>query len=186
ATGDARPTTTFTRAASLDDPIADRPLREQPVGTRHLYVQDGVTADQVDWVVRGCDLAERAISQRLGLPAPRAPLALYLLADQSEFRLRTSQLTGLPLETIGQVEGGRAYHHGARRGIYLDAAALPAAPQAAHLVGHELVHLAERDALGAGRLPLWFSEGLAEYVGQEVMAAVDPTAAGQRRWRRAA
>jgi hypothetical protein len=175
----------------LDPPPSDGaasggPLREQRVGQRVLHVQEGISADQVAWVVRGWELGEARLQLRLGLRLSGDPLALYLFADQSEFRRRTSELTGLPLETIGRFEGGRSYARGARRGIYLDATALSSAPQAAHLVTHELAHLAERDALGANRLPLWLSEGLAEYLGQDAMANVDATAAAQRRWRRAA
>jgi peptidase MA superfamily protein len=136
--------------------------------------------------VRGWELGEARLPLRLGLWLSGDPLSLYLFTDQDEFRRQTSQLTGLPLESIGRFEGGRSYARGARRGIYLDGAALSSAAQAAHLVTHELAHLAERDALGANRLPLWLSEGLAEYLGQDAMAGVDATAAAQRRWRRAA
>lgn len=169
-----------------DDPPADRPLREQRIGGRRLLVQDGVSAERVDWVRGAWDVAETAVASKLGLPAPRDPLALYLFADQDEFRHQTSHFTGLPLESIGRFEGGRSYSRGERRGIYLDVAALQSPAQAAHLVAHEMTHLAERDTLGSHRLPLWLSEGLAEYVGQDAMARVDPTAAAGRRWRRAA
>ena len=168
-----------------DDPLPDRALREQRVGGRLLRVQDGVSAEQVDWVARAWDLSEASLIARLGLPAPRNPLAIYLFADSDEFRRLTSQLTGLAPEAIGRFEGGRSYSRGEQRAIYLDAAALQSAAQAAHLMGHELTHLAERETIGRGRLPLWFSEGLAEYVGQDAMTRVDPTAAAQRRWRRA-
>src|SRR5205085_5199301 len=102
------------------------------------------------------------------------------------FRRLTSELTGLPRSAIHAFEGGRSYAAGARRGIYLNAGALLSADQAARLVAHELVHLAERDALGSRAVPRWFSEGLAEQVAQRAMAVVDPQAAAERQWRRAA
>jgi hypothetical protein len=184
--GEARAAATAWPAPDAsDDPLPERALREQRVGGRLLRVQDGVSTEQVEWVARAWELAEPAIATRLGLPAPRNPLAIYLFADSSEFRRLTSQLTGLPAEAIGRFEGGRSFTRGEQRAIYLDAAALQSAAQAAHLMGHELTHLAEREAVGSGRLPLWLSEGVAEYVGQDAMARVDSTAAAQRRWRRA-
>jgi hypothetical protein len=169
-----------------DAAVVGGPLREQRVGQRLLLVQDGISADQVAWAVRGWELGEARLPLCLGLRLGSDPLSLYLFTDQAEFRRQTSELTGLPLESIGRFEGGRSYARGARRGIYLDGTALSSAAMTTHLVAHELAHLAERDALGANRLPLWLSEGLAEYLGQDAMAGVDATAAAERRWRRAA
>jgi hypothetical protein len=167
-------------------PVVGGPLRDQRVGQRLLHIQDGISAEQVAWVVRGWELGEARLPLCLGLRLGGDPLSLYLFTDQAEFRRQTSELTGLPPESIGRFEGGRSYARGARRGIYLDGAALSSPALATHLVAHELAHLAERDFLGANRVPLWLSEGFAEYLGQDAMTSVDATAAAQRRWRRAA
>jgi hypothetical protein len=161
-------------------------LRERRVAGRLLWVQDGVADDQAEWVARGAELGARAIAEQLGLAPPREPLGVYVLADQASFRHLTSRLTSIAPTTIHEFEGGRAVASGSHRGIYLNAAALPSPAEAARVVAHELAHLAEKDRAGTQRLPAWFSEGVAEYVGQSAMAWVDAPAAEQRRWRREA
>jgi hypothetical protein len=160
-------------------------LREARVRGSTLWVDESVPRERVEWVARGREVGEAVLPGVTGLAAPREPVILYLLADGERFRRLTSQLTGLPSSAIHQFEGGRSYAAGPRRGIYLDAGGLGSADQAARLVAHELVHLAERDALETRAVPRWFSEGLAEYVSQAAMVSVDPNAAAERRWRRA-
>jgi hypothetical protein len=161
-------------------------LEERQVGGRLLRVQRGVAEDRIGWAVEGWQLGATVLQARLGLSPPQDPVPLYLFADQDAFRRVTSALTGLPVGAIAAFEGGRSYASDARRGIYLQTETLTSAAQMARVVAHELTHLAERDLLGRGGLPLWFSEGLAEYVSQQAMAAVDAAAAARRRWRRAA
>lgn len=165
---------------------ASLPLREQRVLGHTVWAQTDVAPERVEWAVAGWEVADALLAAHAGVGAPRDPVALYLFADGDSFRRLTSRLTGLPLAAIREFEGGRSYTAGARRGIYVNAAALASADQAARVVAHELVHLAERDALGTRAVPRWFSEGLAEYVAQFAMARVDARAAAERRWRRAA
>jgi hypothetical protein len=172
-----------TRAAAEPDSLG---LREQRVRGRTVWAQPGVSAQQVEWAVRGGEAATRILPSATGLSAPREPAALYLFADGEAFRRLTSELTGLSPDAIHAFEGGRSYTAGARRGIFLNAGAMPAAEQSARVVAHEVVHLAERDLIGARAVPRWFSEGLAEYVAQRVMAGVNPHAAAERLWRRSA
>jgi hypothetical protein len=161
-------------------------LREQRVRGRAVWTQAEVAPERVDWAVAGWEAAALLLPAALGLPVPNDPIAVYLFADGDAFRRLTSELTGLPLSAIHGFEGGRSYATGPRRGIYLNAGALASADQAARLVAHELVHLAERDVLGNRAIPRWFSEGLAERASQQVMSSVDATTAAERRWRRAA
>jgi hypothetical protein len=161
-------------------------LREERLRGRSVWVHGGVAPEQVDWAVRGWEAAAELLPAATGLAVPGEPLALYLFDDGDAFRTLTSELTGLPQSAIHAFEGGRSYATGTRRGIYINAGTLRSADQSARLVAHELVHLAERDALGHRAIPRWFSEGLAEYVSQQVMASINARAAAERHWRRAA
>jgi len=161
-------------------------LREQRVRGWSVWTQDGVPAAQVDWTVGAAEIATRRLPTDVGLAPPTRPVVLYLFADGDAFRRLTSELTSLPVSAIFAFEGGRSYAAGARRGIYVNAGSLASAGQAARLVAHEMVHLAERDAAGGRPVPRWFSEGLAEHFAQQVMARVDAPATAERQWRRAA
>ncbi len=172
------------RVAPTADPASLR-LRDQRIRGRLVWSQAGVPDQQIEWAVRAWDATVAALPAA-GLAAPGDPLALYLFADGDAFRHLTSELTGLPLSAIHGFEGGRSYAAGPPRGVYVNAGAIASAAQAARLVAHELVHLAERDAIGNRTVPRWFSEGLAERVAQRVMASVDADAAAERLWRRAA
>jgi hypothetical protein len=174
-----------TRPSATVDPASLR-LQELRVRGRAVWAQTDVPAQRIEWAVAGWEVADALRTTHAGVGAPREPMALYLFADSENFRRLTSQLTGLPLNAIRAFEGGRSFTAGARRGIYVNAAPLRSAAQAARVVAHELVHLAERDALATRTVPRWFSEGLAEYVAQFAMAHVDAHAAAERRWRRAA
>ena len=153
---------------------------------RVVWAELGVSAAQVEWAVHGGEAASSLFPTVAGLPVPQEPVALYLFADGDGFRRLTSELTGLPPDAIHTFEGGRSYATGARRGVYLNVGAIASADQAARLVAHELVHLAERDLIGGRTVPRWFSEGLAEHVAQRVMATVDTPSAAERQWRRSA
>jgi hypothetical protein len=173
------------RLTTLTDPASLR-LRERRVRGRIVWAQPEVSAEQVEWAVRGWELAAARLPSATGLAVPTEPLSLHLFADGEAFRRLTSQLTGLPPTAIHAFEGGRSYASGARRGIYVNTGAVPSAEQSARLVAHELVHLAERDLLGTRSIPRWFSEGLAEHVAQQVMMSVNLREAEQRHWRRGA
>lgn len=85
----------------------------------------------------------------------RQPLVLY--ASHPEFE-QTNVIEGLISESTGGVtEGGR------RRVVLPLAASLS---ETDHVLGHELVHAFQYDILGnnIGRAPLWFIEGMAEYL----------------------
>jgi hypothetical protein len=173
------------RVVPVSDP-ASLHMRQQRVRGRTVWAQPEVGAEQVEWAVRGWEATTARLPSATGLQVPTDPLAIYLFADGDAFRRLTSQLIGLPPTAIHAFEGGRSYATGVRRGIYVNAGALTSADQAARLVAHELVHLAERDLLGHRPVPRWFSEGLAEHVAQLVMASVQPREADERHWRRGA
>ena len=85
----------------------------------------------------------------------RQPVVLY--ASHPEFE-QTNVIEGLISEATGGVtEGGR------RRVVLPLAASLS---ETDHVLGHELVHAFQYDILGQniGRAPLWFIEGMAEYL----------------------
>ncbi|ODS52160.1 MAG: hypothetical protein ABS36_18620 [Acidobacteria bacterium SCN 69-37] len=85
----------------------------------------------------------------------KQPVVLY--ASHPEFE-QTNVIEGLISEATGGVtEGGR------RRVVLPLAASLA---ETDHVLGHELVHAFQYDILGAaiGRAPLWFIEGMAEYL----------------------
>jgi Tol biopolymer transport system component len=85
----------------------------------------------------------------------RQPVIFY--ASHPEFE-QTNVIEGLISETTGGVtEGGR------RRVVMPFAATLA---ETDHVLGHELVHAFQYDILGTsiGRAPLWFIEGMAEYL----------------------
>jgi dipeptidyl aminopeptidase/acylaminoacyl peptidase len=85
----------------------------------------------------------------------RQPVVLY--ASHPEFE-QTNVIEGLISEATGGVtEGGR------RRVVLPLAASLG---ETDHVLGHELVHAFQYDILGdnIGRAPLWFIEGMAEYL----------------------
>jgi hypothetical protein len=161
-------------------------LRQLRVRGRTVWAEAGVSTAQVEWAVHGGEATASLLPGVAGLPMPQEPVALYLFASGDGFRRATSELIGLPPDTIHNFEGGRSYAAGARRGVYLNTGAISSADQAARLVAHELVHLAERDQIGARAVPRWFSEGLAEHVAQRVMARVDAHSAAERLWRRSA
>ncbi len=172
-----------TRPAAEPDSLG---LRETRLRGRTVWAEPGVSPAQIEWVVRGGETAATLLPAVAGLPVPQEPVALYLFADREAFRRITADLTGLAPDAIHTFEGGRSYAAGVRRGIYLNVGAIASADQAARLVAHELVHLAERDLIGGRTVPRWFSEGLAEHVAQRAMATVDAHGAAERLWRRSA
>lgn len=100
------------------------------------------------WYVRLSTLLGHQLSSR-------QPVVLY--ASHPEFE-QTNVIEGLISEATGGVtEGGR------RRVVMPLAATLA---ETDHVLGHELVHAFQYDILGdsIGRAPLWFIEGMAEYL----------------------
>ncbi len=85
----------------------------------------------------------------------RQPVVLY--ASHPEFQ-QTNVIEG----AIGEGTGGVT--EGAKRRVILPMAATLA--ETDHVLGHELVHAFQYDMLGEniGALPLWFVEGMAEYL----------------------
>jgi Tol biopolymer transport system component len=85
----------------------------------------------------------------------RQPVILY--ASHPEFE-QTNVIEGLISESTGGVTEG-----GQRRVVLPLAATLG---ETDHVLGHELVHAFQYDILGPniGRAPLWFIEGMAEYL----------------------
>jgi hypothetical protein len=161
-------------------------LHERRVGDRLLRVQEGVGPERVDWIARAWGIGLQVLPELTGLAPSADAVNLFIFADQPSFRRLTSQLTGLSPSAIQEFEAGRVFASGAHRGVYLNAATLTAPEQAARVVVHEMAHLAEKEAVGAHRLPAGFSEGLADYVGAAAMERVNPGVAAQWRWRRAA
>ena len=92
------------------------------------------------------------LSHRL---SSRQPIILY--ASHPEFE-QTNVIEGLISESTGGVTEG-----GQRRVVLPLAASLG---ETDHVLGHELVHAFQYDILGPniGRAPLWFIEGMAEYL----------------------
>ena len=85
----------------------------------------------------------------------RQPLVLY--ASHPEFE-QTNVIEGQIDEGTGGVT------EGLQRRIVLPIAA--SLKETDHVLGHELVHAFQYDILGqeAGPMPLWFIEGMAEYL----------------------
>jgi hypothetical protein len=89
-------------------------------------------------------------------PRGRPAEAIFLFAERSDFRRFSQEIAGLRSGYAGFADGLRGY------------AAFPAEPEDldhfAQTLAHELSHLLNRRALGAG-LPPWLSEGLADGIG---------------------
>ena len=113
-------------------------------------------ADAAKHVARMAERWHARLSQVLNHTlSGRQPLILY--ASHPEFE-QTNVIEGF----IGEGTGGVTEF--AKRRIVLPLAATLADTD--HVVGHELVHAFQYDILGrnAGYIPLWFIEGMAEYL----------------------
>jgi hypothetical protein len=114
-------------------------------------------ADAAQQVARMAERWHGRLSRALGHTlSSRQAVVLY--ASHPEFE-QTNVIEGLINEAVGGVtEGGR-------RRVVLPLGATLADTD--HVLGHELVHAFQYDILGpmnAGRIPLWFIEGMAEYL----------------------
>ena len=114
-------------------------------------------ADAAQQVGRMAERWHARLSRALGHTlSSRQPVVLY--ASHPEFE-QTNVIEGLINEAVGGVtEGGR------RRVVLPLGATLQ---ETDHVLGHELVHAFQYDILGpmnASRIPLWFIEGMAEYL----------------------
>ena len=114
-------------------------------------------ADAAQQVGRMAERWHTRLSRALGHTlSTRQPVVLY--ASHPEFE-QTNVIEGLINEAVGGVtEGGR------RRVVLPLGATLL---ETDHVLGHELVHAFQYDILGpmnASRIPLWFIEGMAEYL----------------------
>jgi Tol biopolymer transport system component len=124
---------------------------------------DARAADAARDVARMAERWHARLSSALGghAFAARKPLVLY--TDHPDFQ---QTLIG----GGGVSEGTRGFAEGARGRLVMPLAGLGA--ETDHVLGHEVVHLmqfdiAEREGGGVGRmlaLPLWFVEGMAEYL----------------------
>jgi hypothetical protein len=114
-------------------------------------------ADAAQQVARMAERWHGRLSRALGHTlSSRQAVVLY--ASHPEFE-QTNVIEGLINEAVGGVtEGGR-------RRVVLPLGATLA--ETDHVLGHELVHAFQYDILGpmnASRIPLWFIEGMAEYL----------------------
>lgn len=122
----------------------------------YYYPQEETLAQQVARMAeRWNDRLERVLDHRL---SSRQPLVLY--ASHPHFE-QTNVIPGF----LGEGTGGVT--EGLRRRIVLPAGASLA--ETDHVVGHELVHafqydVGSRNPQRAAMLPLWFVEGMAEYL----------------------
>ncbi len=113
--------------------------------------------DAAQQVARMAERWHGRLSRALGHTlSGRQSVVLY--GSHPEFE-QTNVIEGLINEAVGGVtEGGR------RRVVLPLGATLS---ETDHVLGHELVHAFQYDILGpmnAGRIPLWFIEGMAEYL----------------------
>jgi Tol biopolymer transport system component len=94
----------------------------------------------------------------------RQPLVMY--GSQAEFA-QTNVVSGLVPDSVGGVT------ESSRRRIVMPFA--PTLAETDHVLGHELVHAFQFDISrrygGAGTLPLWFIEGMAEYLARGTIDA---------------
>ena len=114
---------------------------------------------------------ESALGQDLG------PINVFLLPDGET--LQEEIVAGGSPPSSG-FESGIALLGGERPGIYVDMAAPFYSWR--HVAAHEIVHFVVGAIEGDGRAPLWFVEGLADYLAHQV--AVEQTGDHERQWAR--
>ena len=97
-----------------------------------------------------------------GLPTfsvdPGAPLTVFAAKDEKSFK----ELLGEPRQEKGVSQKSGVFAAGPERNFVVFRIDLPG-DQGYHVIYHEYVHMVTR--LNLGELPLWLSEGLAEFFG---------------------
>jgi hypothetical protein len=134
-----------------------------------LYAAPGVGALHTDWAQTGMQVAWQGVPQKLGEPPPDAVVSVTLFRDRQQFSFHLQQFFGLL--TPPNAPACTATAVGGERVIWCDASSFRSRGGAIHMLAHELTHHVVAMGLrGQSSPPRWYSEGLAEYVGIEVLA----------------
>ena len=140
-----------------------------------IYFDDAVFESQVavmaQYFAESIGSIESALGQELG------PIDVFLLPDGET--LQQEIVAGGSPPSSG-FESGIALLGGERPGIYVDMAAPFYSWR--HVAAHEIVHFVVGAIEGDHRAPLWFVEGLADYLAHQV--AVEQTGDHERQWAR--
>ena len=140
-----------------------------------IYFDDAVFESQVavmaQYFAESIGSIESALGQGLG------PIDVFLLPDGET--LQQEIVAGGSPPSSG-FESGIALLGGERPGIYVDMAAPFYSWR--HVAAHEIVHFVVGAIEGDRRAPLWFVEGLADYLAHQV--AVEQTGDHERQWAR--
>ena len=153
----------------------EREFKLYHIPEARIYFDDAVMESQVavmaQYFAGSIGSIESALGQDLG------PIDVFLLPDGET--LQQEIVAGGSPPSSG-FESGIALLGGERPGIYVDMAAPFYSWR--HVAAHEIVHFVVGAIEGDGRAPLWFVEGLADYLAHQV--AVEQTGDHERQWAR--
>ena len=163
---------------TMDAPVVaslEREFKLYHIPEARIYFDDAVMESQVavmaQYFAGSIGSIESALGQDLG------PIDVFLLPDGET--LQQEIVAGGSPPSSG-FESGIALLGGERPGIYVDMAAPFYSWR--HVAAHEIVHFVVGAIEGDGRAPLWFVEGLADYLAHQV--AVEQTGDHERQWAR--
>jgi hypothetical protein len=114
-----------------------------------------------------------------GLPPFTTPLAVYLLANQDQFRAALQEVGGVRIELVALEIGGYTIERDGTMLIFFPYDAVDASVSATIGFAHELAHLGVREASARRPVPQWLNEGYAQWASYAVLREVDPLTAGE-------
>jgi hypothetical protein len=156
------------------------PLRRVNGGPAPLYLAEGVPDEQGTWALDAMRIAWQKVPRFLGLPVPSQEIPVFLFRDTEQWNDQGSRLLG-----VSGGHGGCSAYLAAHRVIFCNAGNLDSPDRMLDYLTHEFSHqVFQGDLRNPTELATWYSEGLAEYVMQQVLTSYVPIyAANDAAWR---
>lgn len=143
--------------------IGDTLYSLSALGGAKLWYQQELDSDRVSQVEASYSLSQQWLNREFGA-GNLAHVDIYLASAQETTRLARTHSFQHPdwLGGFYSFTEGEGHIEGAEVFINAEATSIP------QTVGHEMTHLRTPSA------PIWFSEGIAEYIGSRVSVILDP------------
>jgi hypothetical protein len=129
-----------------------------------IYVVPGVDPERVEWTHAGMRIAWDAVPAILGVPLPGSEIAVMLFPETTRLALHVQKRR--ELDSLPNVPGCLADVRREPHAILCETRLILSPEIAAMIMGHELTH---HLIPPVADLPGWYGEGLAEYVGTQVL-----------------
>jgi hypothetical protein len=131
-----------------------------------VYYQPTTKPERLQRALLGIGRAQSEAPKALGVPDIHVDY--FLFPRRSDLVRALSKLAGVPIGYITTSEDAVAFTNPVQPVTFLHGAAFDQEARGTWVVAHELTHHLQARLANNANYPIWFNEGIAEYVGSQV------------------